>query len=169
MSPWNSVRFFQFGVPGTSGDGSEIRQLCQVRFIIPFGISARTVARAKLRLSELGEAGFVPPRQPRRRHGIEDAAVLAKAEQMLRAGHSLYRVAKQLQVNCSTLWRYTQEGRLPPSQCPARRAPSQTATAEGEPVAEPAAAALPVPGPAERNQRDAQAPLGRAARDSEGR
>ena len=134
-----------------------------------FGISARTVARAKLRLSELGEAGFVPPRQPRRRHGIEDAAVLAKAEQLLRAGHSLYRVAKQLNVNCSTLWRYTQEGRLPPSQCPARRAPSPAAAAVGEPVAEPAAAALPVPGPAERNQRDAQAPLGRAARDSEGR
>ncbi len=92
-----------------------------------FGLNARTVGRAKVRLQQRGESGFVRPRKPRRRHGIEDPEVLARAAEMLQAGQSLYRVAKQLGVNCSTLWRYSKEGRLPASQCPPRRAASSAA------------------------------------------
>ena len=47
---------------------------------------------------------------------------LAQAARMLRSGLSLYRVAQQLGVS-QTLWRYTQQGLLPASQClPRRRA-----------------------------------------------
>ena len=58
---------------------------------------------------------FAPAPKPRRRHGIEDPELLARAAKMLRAGHSVYRVARQLGVSQSTLWRYTREGRLPAS------------------------------------------------------
>ncbi len=86
-----------------------------------FGLNPRTVARAKARLQERGEGQFVPPRKPRRRHGIEDSVLLAQAAERLQAGHSLYRVAKDLGVNCSTLWSYSKAGQLPASQCPPRR------------------------------------------------
>ncbi len=86
-----------------------------------FGLNPRTVARAKARLQERGEGQFVPPRKPRRRHGIEDSVLLAQAAERLQAGHSLYRVAKDLDVNCSTLWSYSKAGQLPASQCPPRR------------------------------------------------
>ena len=49
---------------------------------------------------------------------------------MLKAGHSVHRVAHQLGVSQSTLWRYTREGLLPASQCPARRHASATAESE---------------------------------------
>ena len=152
-----------------------------------FGLNPRTVARAKARLQERGEGQFVPPRKPRRRHGIEDPVLLAQAAERLQAGHSLYRVAKDLGVNCSTLWSYSKAGQLPASQCPPRRSadgaaesPSQAAGRCEPPVGpEPAvvseasveteASTLVLPGKEERNRRDAQAPLGRAARDTEGR
>ncbi len=152
-----------------------------------FGLNPRTVARAKARLQERGEGQFVPPRKPRRRHGIEDSVLLAQAAERLQAGHSLYRVAKELGVNCSTLWSYSKAGQLPASQCPPRRSadgaaesPSQAAGRCEPPVGpEPAvvseasveteASTLVLPGKEERNRRDAQAPLGRAARDTAGR
>ena len=151
-----------------------------------FGISPRTVARAKARLQQTGEGGFAQPRKPRRRHGIEDPELLARAARLLESGLSLYRVAQELGVSSSTLWRYTREGLLPPSQCAARRASAPAGSDAGEPapVEEsaggegPAAesddegrgpAPAPAPGKEERNQRDAEAPLGRAARDTAGR
>ena len=99
-----------------------------------FGISPRTVARARERLRQRGESGYFQPRRQRRRHGIEDPAVLARAARLLRAGHSVYSVARQLGVSASTLWRYTQEGLLPASRCAARRPAS--GTAEGDPGSE---------------------------------
>ena len=166
-----------------------------------FALNPRTVARAQARLQQRGEGNFVPPRKARRRHGIEDPAVLAKAAALLQAGHSVYRVAKQLQVSSSTLWSYTRAGVLPASQCPPRRSaeaaaeaspspagglceavPESATVLEPEPapksatVAESAAAdaaeareQVVLAGKAERNRRDAQAVLGRAAHDSEGR
>ena len=128
-----------------------------------FALNPRTVARAKARLSERGEGDFVPLRKPRRRHGIEDPGVLAKAAELLQAGHSLYRVAKQLKVSSSTLWSYSQAGQLPASQCSPRRAAESEASAEREPNTAVLSAKQ------ERNERDAQAPLGRAARDTAGR
>ena len=75
------------------------------------------------RLQVQGELGFAPAPKPRRPYGIVDPAQLAQAARMLRSGLSLYRVAQQLGVSQSTLWRYTQQGLLPASQClPRRRA-----------------------------------------------
>ena len=139
-----------------------------------FGLSPRTVARDKQRLQEQGESGFSQPRKPRRRHGIEDPELLARAARMLESGLSLYRVARELGVSASTLWRYSQEGLLPTSQCPARRRASDTAASDSgsqEPGKEsagedpgPAPAATPAPGKEDRNLRDAEAPLGREPR-----
>ena len=144
-----------------------------------FDLNPRTVARAKARLQQRGEGNFVPPRKPRRRHGIEDPAALLKAAELLQSGQSLYRVAKQLEVSSSTLWNYTQEGILPASQCPPRRSAEAVPDAShspaggvGEAAPEPAAEApveLVLAGKEERNRRDAQAVLGRAAHDSAGR
>ena len=143
-----------------------------------FDLNPRTVARAKARLKQHGEGGFALPRKQRRRHGIEDPQLLDRAARMLNSGLSLYRVAEELGVSTSTLWRYSKEGLLPASQCPPRRA-IETAGSDAatqEPPAEPAAKepgpapeTAPAPGKEERNLRDAEAPLGRAARDTEGR
>lgn len=165
----------------------------QAALAAAFGLGRRTVARAKARLQEHGEAHFVRPRKARRRHGIEDPALLAQAAALLRAGQSVNSVAKQLGVSSSTLWSYTQLGILPASQhasgrsaqAPAAVAPSPAgdpgerppepppAAPEPQPVPEPSVAEAHVevvlPGKAERNQRDAQAALGRAAHDSAGR
>ena len=82
------------------------------------------------RLQVQGELGFAPAPKPRRPDGIVDPAQLAQAARMLRSGLSLYRVAQQLGVSQSTLWRYTQQGLLPASQClPRRRAPRFAAAA----------------------------------------
>ena len=81
-----------------------------------FGLAPRTMRRAKRRLEQAGEVGFVRQRQRRQRHGIVDPQLLQEAAARLQAGQSLYRVAQDLGVNVSTLWRYTQEGALPASQ-----------------------------------------------------
>ena len=110
------------------------RNLCLARFALfglatqselarAHGISQSTVSRAVQRLQVQGELGFAPAPKPRRPDGIVDPAQLAQAARMLRSGLSLYRVAQQLGVSQSTLWRYTQQGLLPASQClPRRRA-----------------------------------------------
>lgn len=146
-----------------------------------FGLSARTIGRAKQRLQQHGEGGFARPRKRRKRHGIVDPEVLDELAQRLQSGQSLYRAAKDLGVNVSTVWRYTQEGELPASQHAPRRAAAadvadaEAALAEPPLAVDPAVATAPAleapaaPGKAERNRRDAQAPLGRAARDTAGR
>ena len=158
-------------------DDKRQRNLCLARFARfglatqsqlarAHGINQSTVSRALRRLQEQGDAGFTPAPAPRRRHGIEDPELLARASALLEAGKSVYRAAKQLGVSSSTLWRYTREGRLPASQCPPRRPASPAA----EPVAASAPPAAPqAPGREERNQRDAQASMGVAAHDTEGR
>ena len=104
------------------------RNLCLARFALfgratqselarAHGISQSTVSRAVQRLQVQGELGFAPAPKPRRPDGIVDPAQLAQAARMLRSGLSLYRVAQQLGVSQSTLWRYTQQGLLPASQC----------------------------------------------------
>ena len=108
------------------------RNLCLARFALfglatqselarAHGISQSTVSRAVQRLQVQGELGFAPAPKPRRPDGIVDPAQLAQAARMLRSGLSLYRVAQQLGVSQSTLWRYTQQGLLPASQCLPRR------------------------------------------------
>ena len=144
-----------------------------------FGLNPRTVRRAKARLQERGEGAYVQPRKPRRRHAIVDPELLDKASARLQAGQSLYRVAKDLGLNCSTLWRYSREGLLPTSQCPPRRAADNTPASPSEALQTPAtesaesvvptSGAVDLVGKAERNRRAAQAVLGRAAHDTEGR
>ena len=77
------------------------------------GISARTVTRARLRMQREGESSFGRPRQPRRRHGIEDPAVLARAAELLQGGASLRGVARELELCFETLRQYKREGLLP--------------------------------------------------------
>ena len=77
------------------------------------GISARTVTRARLRMQREGESSFGRPRQPRRRHGIEDPAVLARAAERLQGGASLRGVARELELCFETLRQYKREGLLP--------------------------------------------------------
>ena len=149
------------------------------------GVSKQTVGRARKRLQERGESGFDRPRKPRRLHGIDDPAVLARAAGMLRDGRSLNQVAKALSVSRSTLWRYSRDGILPPSQVPpwSGRKP-ETASAEEGASGDGAESPGPdrdgadgEPGPTdgesvgreERNLRDAAASMGRAAHDVEGR
>ncbi len=98
-----------------------------------FGLNPRTVARAKARLQERGEGQFVPPRKPRRRHGIEDSVLLAQAAE----------------------------------RCEPPVGPEPAVVSEAS--VETEASTLVLPGKEERNRRDAQAPLGRAARDTAGR
>ncbi len=160
------------------------RNLCLARFALfglatqselarAHGISQGTVSRAVQRLKAQGELGFAPAPKPRRRDGIADPEQLAQAASMLQSGLSLYRVAQQLGVSQSTLWRYTQQGLLPASQCPPRRrgtlpaepasdAPAADPQAGGRPSPQPPAA----PGKEDRNRHAVTAPLGRAAHDT---
>ena len=164
-------------------DDKRERNLCLARFALfghatqaqlarAHGLSQSTVSRAMQRLRQQGELGFAPAPKPRRRHGIEDPELLARAATMLKSGLSVYRVAQQLGVSQSTLWRYTKEGRLPASQCPPRRPASATAKSDSgadSPHPDPPPTAARAPGKEERNLRDAEAPPGRGARDTEGR
>ena len=164
------------------------RNLCLARFALfglatqselarAHGISQSTVSRAVQRLQVQGELGFAPAPKPRRPDGIVDPAQLAQAARMLRSGLSLYRVAQQLGVSQSTLWRYTQQGLLPASQCLPRRRAGAPAERDSDAQgagpqpggAAPSAPPPAAPGKEDRNRRDAAAPRGRAAHDTAGR
>ena len=164
------------------------RNLCLARFALfglatqselarAHGISQSTVSRAVQRLQVQGELGFAPAPKPRRPYGIVDPAQLAQAARMLRSGLSLYRVAQQLGVSQSTLWRYTQQGLLPASQCLPRRRAGAPAERDSDAQgagpqpggAAPSAPPPAAPGKEDRNRRDAAAPRGRAAHDTAGR
>ena len=165
------VVYFHFTDPVDShaADDKPGRNRCLGRFALhglasqaqlarALGVSPQTVGRARQRLEQEGEAGFAKPRKQRRRHGIDDPDLLARAAALLQSGRSVYSVARDLDVSRSTLWRYTQEGLLPASQVP-------------PPGGRQAAASAPagLPGKEERNRCDATAVLGRAAHDTEGR
>ena len=165
------VVYFHFTHPVDShaADDKVGRNRCLARFALhglatlsqlaaAHGITARTVSRAKRRLKERGEDGFAKPRKPRRLHGIEDPATLRRAAAMLKAGKSVYAVARELGLSQSTLWRYTKAGVLPASKAKRRggRKPAAPAASEG-------------PGKEERNRHGASAAMGRAAHDTEGR
>ena len=115
------------------------------------------MGRARQRLEQEGEAGFAKPGKPRRRHGIDDPDPLVRAAEMLKAGRSVYRLARALGVSRSTLWRYTHEGLLPASQIPPQGGRQAAASASGK-----------LPGKEERNRRGATTVLGRATHDTAG-
>ena len=124
------------------------RHATQLEIAQAFGVTRMTVHRALRTWREHGEAGFRQARQPRRRTALDETARL-RAQSALATGRSLRAVAAELAVSHETLRSYVQAGLVPPASKPADNpAPADKA---------------------ERNLRDAQAPLGRAARDIDGR
>ena len=194
------VIYFAFTVPFTShpADDTRARNRCLAQCALhqlatlaelarAFGLSTRTVLRARQRLEREGEAGFAPQHKSRRRHGIEDPEILQRAAQMLASGTSLRQTARELDLCYATLRTYRLQGLLPavaadpppasPAPAPAAGPASQTPgqPAAGTPVADaPPAPAEPLATPTgldreQRNRRDAQAPQGRATHDTQGR
>lgn len=125
---------------------AHLRHATQGEIAEAFGVTRMTVHRALRSWRAHGEAGFRQPRQPRRRTALDEAA-RQRAQQGLAGGRSLRAMAAELSVSHETLRSYVKAGLLPP----ATKRPEQPADK------------------AERNLRDAQAPLGRAARDVDGR
>ena len=124
------------------------RHATQLEIAQAFGVTRMTVHRALRTWREHGEAGFRQARQPRRRTALDETARL-RAQSALATGRSLRAVAAELAVSHETLRSYVQAGLVPLASKPADNpAPADKA---------------------ERNLRDAQAPLGRAARDIDGR
>ena len=120
----------------------------QLEIAAAFGVTRMTVHRALRTWREHGEAGFRRPRQPRRRTALDQAA-RTRAQRALGAGRSLRAVATELSVSHETLRSYVKTGLVSPT------------TGRPDP--------LPHADKADRNRRDSQAPLGRAARDVDGR
>lgn len=114
-----------------------------------FGLTPVTINRIVQAERRHGESVFDKPRQPRRRTAISVATAQA-AGRLLASGLSVRAAARSLEVNPETLRLHVQAGLVP-----ARPAPPDSAPAP--------------PGRAERNRRDARAPLGMAARDVDGR
>ena len=149
-----------------------------------FGLSPRTVLRARQRLEQEGEAGFAPTHKLRRRHGIEDPETLQRAARRLAAGTSLRQTARELDVPYTTLRTYHRQGLLPavdenppppdasppaaPPE-PARNEPPPREPASGGGAGQPPPTATEPVDREERNRRDAQAPQGRATHDTQGR
>ena len=128
---------------------AHLGQATQLEIAAAFGVTRMTVHRALRTWREHGEAGFRRPRQPRRRTALDEPA-RARAQRGLAEGRSLRAMAAELAVSHETLRSYVQAGLVSP------------ATARAEPQRPPA-------DKADRNVRDGQAPLGRAARDVDGR
>ena len=147
-----------------------------------FGVSTRTVVRARQRLEREGEAGFAPQRKARRRHGIKDPETLQRAARKLAGGASLRQTARALGLCFETLRTYQRKGLLPaveadrqpaaaePPLAGTEAAPTPPVRDGGEPPASAGAPTGPAPLDREqRNRRDAQAPQGRATHDTQGR
>ena len=114
-----------------------------------FGLTPVTINRIVQAERLHGESVFDKPRQPRRRTAISVETAQA-AGRLLARGLSVRAAARCLAVNPETLRLHVKAGLVQ-----ARPAPQDPA---------------PVPpGRAERNRRDARAPLGMAARDVDGR
>ena len=127
---------------------AHLRDATQLEIAAAFGVTRMTVHRALRRWREQGEAGFRQPRRPRRRTALDEAA-RQRAQQGLALGRSLRAMAAELGVSHETLRSYVQAGLVAaPTKREDRPAPADKAA---------------------RNLRDAQAPLGRAARDVDGR
>ena len=132
-----------------------------------FDISRPTLARAVKRYREHGEDAFFEPRR-RRGRTVVDAQMAAKAAELLASGMSGSACARHLGIPPTTFNENRRAGVI------AVPAPALAAVADAPQVAtdhptsantEPAAAT----DRATRDARDKHAPMGRAARDVEGR
>ena len=139
----------------------------QADIMAAFKISRPTLARAVKRYREHGEDAFFEPRR-RRGRTVVDAQMAAKAAALLASGMSGSACARHLGIPPTTFNENRRAGVI------AVPAPALAAVADAPQVAtdhptsantEPAAAT----DRATRDARDKHAPMGRAARDVEGR
>ena len=139
----------------------------QADIMAAFNISRPTLARAVKRYREHGEDAFFEPRR-RRGRTVVDAQMAAKAAALLASGMSGSACARHLGIPPTTFNENRRAGVI------AVPAPALAAVADAPQVAtdhptsantEPAAAT----DRATRDARDKHAPMGRAARDVEGR
>ena len=157
----------------------------QADIMCAFDISRPTVARAVKRYRERGEDAFFEPRRGRGRT-VVDAEMADKAAKLLASGISGSACARQLGIPVSTFHENRHAGvfAAPAAALAAVADAPQAAAATDRPAnadAPQAAAATDRPANAShtdpaaatdrasRDARDKQAPMGRAARDVEGR
>ena len=137
-----------------------------------FLLSRPTVARAVKRYRERGEDAFFEPLR-RRGRTVVDAEMADQAAKLLASGISGSACARQLGIPVSTFNENRRAGVIAdPTRAPAAVTDAAQAVAATD---HPASADAPQTDPAaatdraSRDARDKQAPMGRAARDVEGR
>ena len=137
-----------------------------------FHLSRPTLARAVKRYRERGEDAFFEPRRGRGRTVVDDE-MADKAAKLLASGISGSACARQLGIPVSTFNENRRAGVIAdPTRAPAAVAAApQAVAATDHPASAVAAQTDPPPATdrATRDARDKHAPMGRAARDVEGR
>ena len=137
-----------------------------------FHLSRPTVARAVKRYRERGEDAFFEPRRGRGRT-VVDARMADEAAKLLASGISGSACARQLGIPVSTFNENRRAGVIAdPTRAPAAVADApQAVAATDHPASADARQTDPPPATdrATRDARDKHAPMGRAARDVEGR
>ena len=144
----------------------------QADIMAAFHLSRPTVARAVKRYRERGEDAFFEPRRGRGRT-VVDARMADEAAKLLASGISGSACARQLGIPVSTFNENRRAGVIAdPTRAPAAVADApQAVAATAHPASADARQADPPPATdrATRDARDKHAPMGRAARDVEGR
>ena len=144
----------------------------QADIMAAFHLSRPTVARAVKRYRERGEDAFFEPRRGRGRT-VVDARMADEAAKLLASGISGSACARQLGIPVSTFNENRRAGVIAdPTRAPAAVADAPRAVAATDhPASADARQTDPPPATdrATRDARDKQAPMGRAARDVEGR
>ena len=144
----------------------------QADIMAAFHLSRPTVARAVKRYRERGEDAFFEPRRGRGRT-VVDARMAVEAAKLLASGISGSACARQLGIPVSTFNENRRAGVIAdPTRAPAAVADApQAVAATDHPASADARQTDPPPATdrATRDARDKHAPMGRAARDVEGR
>ena len=144
----------------------------QADIMAAFHLSRPTVARAVKRYRERGEDAFFEPRRGRGRT-VVDARMADEAAKLLASGISGSACARQLGIPVSTFNENRRAGVIAdPTRAPAAVADApQAVAATDHPASADARQTDPPPATdrATRDARDKHAPMGRAARDVEGR
>ena len=132
-----------------------------------FGLSRPTLARAVKRFRDDGEDAFFAPRRGRGRT-VVDAEMAAEAAELLGSGMSGSACARRLGIPVST---FNENRRAGVIVAPARADADAPQAANDLPTSPEAAHSAPAAATdrATRDARDKHAPMGRAARDVEGR
>ena len=142
----------------------------QADIMCAFDISRPTVARAVKRYRERGEDAFFEPRRGRGRT-VVDAQMADQAAKLLASGISGSACARQLGIPVSTFHENRHAGvfAAPAAALAAVADAPQAAAVTDHPANASHTDPAPATDRATRDARDKQAPMGRAARDVEGR